>query len=103
MVDSSRIANSIEGKVLNIIYNLFESAELCMRNSVVKSDDFICNIGHFFLEVFFYYDFGRFIISFYKCLGKLSYMLKRELRNTDVDVSLYSLLYCMLMVQFFYS
>ena len=42
---SKLIANNINGKVLNVIYNLYKNAKSCIVKNDVKSDFFHCNIG----------------------------------------------------------
>ena len=42
---SKLISNNINGKVLQVIRNLYDNAKSCVRNNFEQSDYFVCNVG----------------------------------------------------------
>lgn len=95
------ISYGINGKVLNVIRNLYQNAKSFVQNNDQQSDYFFCNVGvrqgenlSPVLFALYLNDFELFISKYYQGLTKLSESVKCHLSNNDVEV--FFRLFCLL-------
>ena len=107
LVDRSRlwmklIANGINGRIVNAIYNLYSNAKSCVKHNGAISDSFACNVGvrqgenlSPMLFAIYLNDFELFVSNRYKGLDGISQEANRYLCDDDIEVflRLYVLLY----------
>ena len=91
----------LNGKVLNVIRNLYQNAKSFVQNNDQQSDYFFCNVGvrqgenlSPVLFALYLNDFELFISKYYQGLTKLSDCVKCHLSNNDVEV--FFRLFCLL-------
>ena len=96
------VSNEVNGKFLNVIFNLYEHAKSCVKKGNDISEFFLCNIGvrqgenlSPLLFSFFLNDFARHIGSKYNGLSNVSRLCSNLLSDEDVEVfvRLFVLLY----------
>ena len=96
------ISNGINGKVITVIYNMYNNAKSCVMNGSEKSDFFNCNIGvrqgenlSPLLFAMYLNDFELFISKHFAGLRDISKDINTHLSDDDVEVflKLYTLLY----------
>jgi predicted DNA-binding protein YlxM (UPF0122 family) len=99
---SKLIANGINGKIINVIYNLYYNAKSCVKVNGKLSDRFSCDVGvrqgenlSPLLFAIYLNDFERSISHNYKGLDILAKDISCYLSDDDVEVflRLYTLLY----------
>ena len=99
---SKLIASSINGKIIRVIYNMYDNAKSCVVNDSMYSEFFGCNIGvrqgenlSPLLFAIYLNDFDLFISRRYEGLKDLSVDIKTFLSDDDVEIFLriFSLLY----------
>ena len=92
----------INGKLLNVIHSLYNSAKSCVRNCDVVSDYFSCNVGvrqgenlSPMLFAIFLNDFEFSISRHYRGLDLLANEINEKLSNDDVEhfLRIFALLY----------
>ena len=96
------LSNNINGKILNIIYNLYDQAKSTVLLHGSSSEFFKCNIGvrqgenlSPLLFAIFLNDFDRHLSSHYEGLQELSDKIRSELSDNDIEIffKMFSLLY----------
>jgi hypothetical protein len=99
---SKLISNNINGKVVTVIYNMYNKAKSCVVNGREKSDFFSCNMGvrqgenlSPLLFAIYLNDFEKFVGRYYSGLPNISTDIKTHLNDDEIEVflKLYALLY----------
>ena len=99
---SKLISNGINGKVITVIYNMYNNAKSCVMNGYEKSDFFNCNMGvrqgenlSPLLFAMYLNDFELFISRRFSGLSDISKDISTHLSDDDVEVflKLFTLLY----------
>ena len=96
------LKNNINGKIFNVIVNMYNKTKACVKNGKYISDFFHCYIGvkqgdnlSPFLFAIFLNDFSEFISKSYNGLAHLSNLIDQHCSTDDINVylRLYVLLY----------
>lgn len=99
---SKLISSGINGKVITVIYNMYNNAKSCVMNGYQKSNFFNCNVGvrqgenlSPLLFAMYLNDFELFISKRFSGLSSISNDIKTYLSDDDVEVflKLFTLLY----------
>ena len=96
------LGSGINGKVLNVIHNLYSNAKSCIKNgNSVSKTSFMCNVGVRQGEILspvlfalYLNDFEHHLSKLYKGLDNFSKYVKTYLSDDDVEI--YLRLYCLL-------
>ena len=87
------LSYNINGKILRVVYNIYEKAKACVKSNNIISHSFNCNIGVLFS--LFINDVKGFLANRYNCLSGLSSLIRD---NLDIDLESYIKLYVLLYV-----
>ena len=99
---SKLISSGINGKIINVVYNMYKNAKSCVKLGNNLSEFFVCNIGvrqgenlSPLLFALYLNDFEYFVSRHYKGLDMCSSAIREHLSDDDVEVflRLYVLLY----------
>ena len=99
---SKLISSGINGKIINVVYNMYNNAKSCVKLGNNLSEFFVCNIGvrqgenlSPLLFALYLNDFEYFVSRHYKGLDMCSSAIREHLSDEDVEVflRLYVLLY----------
>ena len=92
---SKLISSNINGKIMRVIYNLYDNAKSCVRVKNEKSELFNCNIGvrqgdnlSPLLFAIYLNDFEYFLSRSYKGLSLVADKIRVCLSNDDVEIYL---------------
>ena len=92
---SKLISNNINGKIFNVVYNLYDKAKSCVRLNNDRSELFNCNIGvrqgdslSPLLFAIYLNDFELFMSRRYEGLNYVAEQVRTYLSNDDIEVFL---------------